>query len=240
MQADVSKLPQRMQGPVQEYLALLQSLAGERLLAITVFGPAVDEAGADRKGLVQSVVVLDGLDLEFVCELGAQGAMLGRMGIQAPLLMTPEYINASLDTFPIELLDIQQRNVAVLGQDYFAPLEFTRADVRLQLERELKRELIQIRQGILASGGRERALAEIHAAAAEQLLRLLRAVLWLHNEPVGKSPAAILQAAHRVCGVDLSRLEAAVTDSRHADFAALRSLYENVIELADHVDGVSV
>ena len=240
LQAEVTKLPGRLQGPVQEYVALVQALAGERLLAVAIFGAAADEAGAGETEMIQSVVVLDRVDLDFVREFGAQGPVLGRMRIQAPLLMTPEYVAASLDTFPIELLDIRQRHINVVGEDYFAPLEFNKADVRLQLERELKRELIQMRQGILSAGGRDKVLADIYWGASEQTLGLLRAVLWLHDKPVPAAPAAIVEAAEEDTGVKLPGLAPAVAGAREIDFSALRLLYDSVIALANYIDGLSV
>ncbi|MCP4589586.1 MAG: hypothetical protein GY842_02465 [bacterium] len=240
MPSEVSTLPARLQGPMQEYVALIQALAVDRLLAITLFGAAADSGEGGPSGQIQSVVVLDPLDLELVRELGAQGASLGRMRIQAPLLMTPEYITASVDVFPVELLDIQRRHLCVLGRDYFSTLEFTRADVRLQLEREFKRELIQLRQGILSAGGRTQAMEDIYWAAAEQTMLLLRAVLWLHGKPVPDAAAGIAQSAATACGVDLSGLKPALAGVKHVDFQALDSLYTGIIELADHVDGITV
>ncbi|MCK4660968.1 MAG: hypothetical protein KAV82_15715 [Phycisphaerae bacterium] len=240
MQADVTKLPGKLQGPVQEYVGLLEALAAQRLLAVTVFGAAAETTKAGQAGMIQSIVVLDRLSLEFVRELGAQGATLGRMNIQAPLLMTPEYITASLDVFPIELLDIQQRHVNIMGQDYFAPLKFKKADVRLQLERELKRELIQIRQGVLAAGGRDQALTDIYWGASEQALQLLRAVLWMHDKAVPAAPEAIVRSAEEVAGVVLPGLQPAITGAREIDFSALQGLYESIIELANHTDDLSV
>jgi hypothetical protein len=169
LQAELARLPGRVQSSVQEYAALVQALAGERLLALTLFGEVADASRAGRTTAVQSVLVLDRLDLRFVRELGGQGPSLGRMGIQAPLLMTPEYIQASLDVFPIELLDIQRRHITLLGADHFAPLTFEKRDVRLQLERELKRELLQMRQGILTAAGRDHVLEDLYWAAADQV-----------------------------------------------------------------------
>ena len=239
MQVDATQLPARLQRSVQEYVALVQALAGKRLLAVTLFGEAAGSGGSAPDS-VQSVVVLDRLDLELVRALGAQGAALGKMGIQAPLLMTPSYIAGSLDVFPIELLDIRQRHVNLLGEDYFAPLQFDKADVRLQLERELKRELLQMRQGILSAGGRESVLVDIYWAAAEQTTLLLRAVLWLYDKPVPQAPAVIMESAAEVCGVDLSGLDPAVAGARDIDFAALQSLYRSVMELADYIDAMSL
>ena len=67
--------------------------------------------------------------------------------------MTPAYLSGSVDSFPLELLEIQQRRAVLWGDDYFADLKLDQADVRLQCERELKRILLGMRQGLLASGG---------------------------------------------------------------------------------------
>ncbi len=240
MPIDVTKLPVPWRGPVQEYVALLQALARERLLAVTLFGAAADAGRAVPPASIQSVVVLDRVPLEFVRELGAQGAALCRLGFQAPLLMTPEYIAASLDTFPIELLDIQQRHIPILGEDYFAPLRFDKANVRLQLERELKRQLLHIRQGLLASGGRDRVLADIYWAAAEHTLLLLRAVLWLHDKTIPAAAEEIVAATAEVCGVNLVGVPAASAKARNIDFSALQTLYDTVTVLANYVDGMPV
>ena len=240
MQASIAKLPPRLQGPVQEYVGLLQALAGGSLLSVTLFGEAASNQDGDRAGLVQSVVVLDKVELDFVRELGAQGPSVGRIGFQAPLLMTPGYIAASRDVFPIELLDIQNRHMLVLGEDYFAPLVFDKAHVRLQLEHELKRELLQIRQGILASGGRDKVLTDIYWGASEQLLALLRAVLWLHNKAMPAAAVALVRAAEEDTHVPLPGLQPALSGARVVDFEVLRSLYQNVLALADYIDEMPV
>jgi hypothetical protein len=236
---NVSRFPNRLQGPLQEYAALLQALARQRLLAITVYGAAADPAGAPAQTAVQSAVVLDDVPLEFVRELGAQGGALGRMGIQAPLLLTPAYLAASRDVFPIEFLDLQQRHIVILGDDYFAPLQFDRTHVRLQLERELKSQLLRIRQGVLAAGGRDQPLRDLYESTAEHVLLLLRAVLWLNGQPVPASAAVLVATAAEVTKVDLAALTQAVQGERKVEFAALAALYDGVTALADYVDGWS-
>jgi hypothetical protein len=217
---------------MQEFVALLQALAGEHLRALAVIG----ELGRPP---IRNVVVLDEIDLDFVRQLGAQGASLGRLGVQAPLLMTPEYIRASLDAFPIELLEIQQSHLNLLGDDFFAPLVFKKTDVRLELERELKREVILIRQGVLSAGDRARVLVDVHAAATEQTLRLLRAFLWLHDRPAPASTAELVRVAGELTGLDVSAFAAGAFGRTDA-FRAVETLYETVIALGNRVDRLTV
>ena len=239
MSKTVTDLSPQLQGIVGEYVALVQALAGERLKAVTLFGPAAEGTAPESGALLQSVLVLEGLDLTFVRELAAQGAMLGRLGLQAPLLMTPAYIEASRDVFPIELLDIQRRHVQVFGPDLFDTLTFRKEHVRLQLERELKRALIQIRQGLLSAAGREGADAELYWAAAEQALQLLRALVWLHGQEVPLQAPAVVAAAESCCALKLPGLVPALEGQVGRGTDELDALYSDLLTLSRYVDGMT-
>ena len=89
----------------------------------------------------------------------------------APTVFTPAYLARSVDTFPLEFIEIQQQHVTVLGEDHFAPLVFEPAHVRLQCERELKVLEIGLQQGILVSQGRSESLKWLGDDVAERLLR---------------------------------------------------------------------
>ena len=67
---------------------------------------------------------------------------MGKAKIAAPLIMTQDYIQNSLDSFPLEFLEIQQHHLCLFGQDSFAELSFYQPHLRLQCERELKSMLI--------------------------------------------------------------------------------------------------
>ena len=102
--------------------------------------------------------------------------------IAAPLIMTPEYIDASVDVFPLEFIEIQQRHFCVFGPDHFEGLSFDHTHVRLQCERELKTLLISMRQALLSAAGHEKLFKTIEADVADRLMRTLRGLLWLHEK----------------------------------------------------------
>ena len=70
--------------------------------------------------------------------------------------MTPDYIRSSVDTFPLELIEIQQMHLTLFSEVSFDELTFQDGHVRLQCERELKALLIGLRQVLLASAGEEK------------------------------------------------------------------------------------
>jgi len=102
-------------------------------------------------------------DLNFLLLVGEEGlAKLRDMvpyikrwkkrAIAIPLVMTPEYLLSSLDSYPMEFLDMKLHHVVVFGEDLLKDLVIKRPDLRLQLEREVKGKLIHLRQNFVASG----------------------------------------------------------------------------------------
>ena len=66
-----------------------------------------------------------------------------------PLFMTKRNMDMSLDSFPIEWLEIQERHLLLEGEDVVGTLEVPQTYLRLQCEHELRGKLIQLRQAYL-------------------------------------------------------------------------------------------
>ncbi|HUW82243.1 MAG TPA: hypothetical protein VMZ31_05520 [Phycisphaerae bacterium] len=233
---DVSSLPPRVQQPIHELAQILRELASDNLKGLVVFGAALTDSFDPTRMRTQSVAVLDHVDLAMLNELRTKGVKFGKMGLQAPLIMTPRYIDQSRDVFPVDLLEIQQRHAVVFGEDHFRDLGFHRPDVRLQCERELKRALIQLRQGLLAAAHRDKVLTDLCQAAAEHVVRILRAVLWLKAKDAPASVREVVDAARPVVDMPLNGLRGAVDLEAGDDFARFEALYRDVEALAEWVD----
>jgi len=106
---------------------------------------------------------------------------MGKQKLRAPLLMTREYIEQSLDVFGVEFLDFQLNHVTVFGPDPFTDLKFRKEDVRLQCERELKSALIKLRQGYIQSLGKPKLVGQLLISCVSELVFLLRGILWLQD-----------------------------------------------------------
>ena len=154
------------------------------LHSIHIVGSAVIPDYNEKLSDINSVVVLHAMDLEFIKFLAPLGGKYGRKKIAAPLVMTPEYIRTSLDTFPVEFLDFKLIHKTVYGEDLFRNIEVSRQYLRIQCEREIKVKLIGLRQGYLSSLGRKEQYAAMLARSFTGSMVLLRAVITL----LGKEP----------------------------------------------------
>jgi hypothetical protein len=95
-------------------------------------------------------------------------AWWAKQGHHAPLLMSGEEMRRSADVFSIEFLDMRRHYRVLWGEDVLKSLEVPMRWHRAQVEYELREKTILLRQGLLATNGKD-------AAKWELLLRSLPA-----------------------------------------------------------------
>jgi hypothetical protein len=116
-----------------------------------------------------------------------------RAGHPVPLVFTPAEFSASVDAFPIELLDIQQSRRILWGPDLLAEMRVHPEHLRLQVERELTGKLLSLRGKYLLTEGKRGSAHELMLRSLSTFLVLFRAALRLYQDDV---PAKKLDALH--------------------------------------------
>jgi len=159
----------------------------QKIHSIHVTGTALTEDFNEKRSDVNSIIVLKEMDLKFLELLAPLGRKYGKKRVGAPLIMTPEYINTSLDVFPIEFLNFRLINSAVYGEDVFDKVEIERMNLRHQCERELKSKLIWLRQGYISSQGDKKMLTEAFVRSITDYMPLFRGIIVL----AGKEPPVL-------------------------------------------------
>ena len=181
---------------VKDFAEKLMTALGDSLQSITVVGSSLTDDFAPAQSDINTVIVLGEQKLSSLNVIAAMAKPMGRKKISPPLLMTPSYIERSLDVFGVEFLDFQLTHQTVLGDDPFAALTFEKNDVRLQCERELKAMLIRLRQGYIAAAANKKLVRDILISTARGLAPLLRAMLWLKDlDRASGSNATFVKAA---------------------------------------------
>jgi len=232
----IDRLPPAVAGPVGEYARLIDELFGDDARALTCFGRVLTDSFDLQRDTVASVLVVDRVDLEALQSLAHHGGKLGGLRISAPLIMTPEYVKGSLDTFPLELLEIQQKHVTLFGEDHFVDLPFDVEHIRLQCEREFKHMLIQLRQSLLKAADQEFMLAGVQHAVGEEMVRTLRGLLWItgKKEPIPRNE--VVEAASSATARKLNGLRPALDAAYEPGWEDFRALYDDVEALSHLAD----
>jgi len=226
-----------MKDPVDEFAQTLHDVFADQVLALTLFGAVTTPGFRPGTHTAKSVIVLQDMDVTALRRLSDKGTRLGRLNLAAPLIMTPAYIADSLDTFPLEFLEIAQRHVTVFGTDYFSSLEPHEHELRLQCERELKVAGTTLRQGLLASLGSEKFIEQLERDLAEGLLRVMRGLLWLKHERDALPGAEVVARLESILARKLVGVRAALDDTNTAGWREFEQLYADVDALGKAVNG---
>lgn len=155
-----------------------------KIHSIQITGTCITDDFDIKRSDVNSIFVLKEMDLKFLELLAPLGKKYGKNKVAAPLIMTPEYIEKSLDVFPVEFLNFKLIHATAFGDDIFENIEINRMDLRHQCERELKTKLIWLRQGYISSLGNRKILTESFVNSISGYIPLFRGIIVL----LGKEP----------------------------------------------------
>jgi hypothetical protein len=222
---------------LREFLSLATDIFRDNLAAVALCGPVVSPEFDPDEELTRTVLIVQRVDLSMLRGLAEHGPRLGRRGLAPPWVMTPAYLSASQDVFPLELLEIQDHHLMLRGDDCFALLTFQDAHMRLQCERELKSLTIGLGHGLLATGGRNKLINELEHQAGERLKRTLRGLVWLKGMKETRALSAVLDTLENIVQRKLPGLRAAIDQYADHDWEEFRRLYEEVEFLGETVNG---
>jgi len=213
--------------------------SGELLHSIHLTGSALTEDYDRKTSDINSVIVLKQMDLGFLEALAPKGRRYRKSSIASPLIMTPEYIQNSLDVFPIEFLNLRLCHHTVYGDHIFADIAIKREDLRLQCEREIRVKLIGLRQGYLSSMGEPDKLAEGFTSSITGYIPLLRGLIELTGTEPPLPSHEVIDVLSRSISVDCS-VFMEVLNAKKAGFGktALDTIFERYYKATEQVGKV--
>ena len=179
---------------------------GSELLAAYLSGSALTQGFDPRQSRINLLVVARALAVPTLERLRQAIPVSKKPPHFDPLFLTGGQIEKSLDSFPIEWLEIQERNLLIEGEDVLRPLEVPRTYVRLQCEHELRGKHIQLRQAYLLLGQDAAELDRVLKATASSFATLFRTLLRLRGEPPPAETPQVIERVADIYGVDAQGL----------------------------------
>lgn len=164
---------------VEPYCDKMVTLHGDNLRSIVVYGSAVGQDFVLKRSNINLLIVfqrVDPPDLEKSLKLIQHGR---KRRIIAPLFLTKRHIETSVDTFPIEFLEMKENHLVLYGEDLLSELEIKMDNLRLQCEQQLKGRLIRLRQAYLEIGRKKREIESLIFDSLTTLIPTLRNMLRL-------------------------------------------------------------
>jgi hypothetical protein len=180
----------------------IKEAAGNNLMSVVLYGSAAGEGYSNRYSDFNIMVLLEAAGIEELKKIAPLIRRWTSTGNPAPLLMTREGVSRSTDIFPLEFLDIRHRHITLLGDDPIAELEFSTANLRLELEREMKGKYLHLRSAYLQSGGGVRHLQPLLARSIPVFFVFFRGVLWMMGRTAPYGAEELIRDICQVTGAD--------------------------------------
>jgi len=164
------------------FVPLAQEIFAGNLASIILYGSAVKGFFTDGISDVNVLILIDNESPDSVVAFGRKSSRIVAKNRISPLVLTVQEFVSSADVFPMEYLDIRSSRKVLFGADITERLEITKANLRHQVEAELRGSITSIRRSLLYGRGT--------AASSKRLLRdwfgaqnaLFRGVLRLKGE----------------------------------------------------------
>lgn len=175
--------------------------------SIYVVGTAVSEDYDPKTSDINSFFLLKTIDFRILKSFISVGKKYGREKIAMPLFMDQDYLERSLDVFPLEFLNLKLLHVTVYGEDKLQVLEIKKKELRLQLERELKSKLIWLMRTYIGSKGERKVMTEILVNSLKDYIPILRGMIFLFGKEPPKSQLEVMELFGQVSFFDVSLLK---------------------------------
>ncbi len=164
-------------------------------------------------------------------------------GNPPPLVLGADEWQRSADVWAIEVTDIRDAHLTLLGADPFTDVQVQPEMLRLQCERELKGKQIQLRERYLLFAGQPEELGALLVRSFSTFLVLFRTVLRLDGGVPDRDAEAVVREVARRAGFDPGPMlmiyrarSAGHTLSPEADDPVVVGYLDAVSRVVDHVD----
>ncbi|MBI5696490.1 MAG: hypothetical protein HZC51_12300 [Nitrospirae bacterium] len=240
-------LDEKRKKSLDEFVAAMKSLYGDRLTALYLVGDGATEPGSLGARHLKLVAVMSVIDMDVLGRYAGIHATWHGKGIAAPLMMTWKTIESSTDIFPMEFLEMKESNVLLFGEDVLAGLDVGTENLRRECEEQVKGKLIHFRQSYMESGGDEALIISLISTSIEPFADVMRNLLRLMGRPVPAGREAIIKAFCAEAGLDehpfaeALRMRQGAVRMKKAEADRLYALYlAELVKLAEKVDKMEV
>jgi len=190
---NIDQLPEDVQKRFVPFLQKMVQTHGEKIQSVYIYGSATGKNYIPKVSDINSLFLFSEVDfpvLEESLKIISSGI---EKKIAAPLFLTKEHIESSLDVFPIEFLDIKENHVCLYGEGALSSLDINGEHIRLFCEQQIKGKLVRIRQAYLEIGLRKKGVEALLKESLAALIPIFRNLIRLKGQSVPADKGEIIK-----------------------------------------------
>ena len=157
---------------------------GDDLVSVILYGSGLTEEYDPKKSDLNFLIVLSDEGMERLHLAHGLVAKWRKSRVSTPLFLTKAYIESSLDTFPIEFLNIKRNHELIFGENVLEEISFKKPFIRMQCERELKGKLLLLRERYVETGGKTKTLRQLISASVPTFIFVFKGLIYLLGKEI--------------------------------------------------------
>ncbi|MCK4534118.1 MAG: hypothetical protein KAT81_01230 [Syntrophobacterales bacterium] len=179
-----------------------KKIYGDALISVILYGSAAGEDYRPGKSDLNFMIVISEEAIDHLDKAIETVSRWRKRNVATPLFMTKSYITSSLDSYPLEFLNMQKGYVLVYGEDVLKDISFEPRYLRLQCEREIKGKLLLLRERFLETEEKPRRIKELTGESITAFVSIFGGLLCLKGVKIPSSRREIVEALAREIPVD--------------------------------------
>jgi len=198
----MTKIPDKPEDIFDEFCGDYTALFGDDLISIILYGSGARGEYIPKKSDINFLIVLSDNGIERLDRSLDFVAKWEKRSVAVPLFLSEDFIEASLDTFPLEFFNIRLAYRMAHGKDILKNLDIEKDKLRLQCERELKAKLILLRKLFLQAHNEPRLLISLIKQSISAFISIFNALLYLKEDQIPIKYNDIIKAMNEHFGID--------------------------------------
>jgi hypothetical protein len=176
----------------------LRSTHRENLVSVILYGSSAAGDHDPRASDYNLLVVLEKITPKDLRDAHAAIREWARLGHNVPVYFTAAEINDAADVFPIEFHQMQVARKVLFGRDVLEGVDISDANLRHQVEFELRSKLIMLRRQYIPASASVDGLVSLLSDSLVSFIALFRGVLMLLavDPPAGRHTTLALTVEH--------------------------------------------
>lgn len=212
---NIEKLPRDAQKVLRPYLDKMLEVYGNDIIAIFAYGSVTSSAYDLKTSDINIAIVLKDTSLPALKPVLKTVKAGMRKRITVPLFLTPAYIKMSLDTFPMEFMNMKDTRLVLLGDDILADIAANNEDLRRECEYQLKGKLLTMRQAYLEQAKSRKELEKLIKVSLRALFPVFQSMLRIKRAaPPPADKAEVLRELGREFDIDVASFLEVLSDKK--------------------------
>jgi len=225
-------MDKKTQKLLDKFAAELKRDLGANLRSLILYGSGARGDFVPGRSDVNLMLILKSADYDSLGKIGRLARKYRSKRFATPVAADLEYLEGSLDVFPIEFEEIRRHHRIIFGEDLISGLQISRDHLRLQLEREFKQNLLWLRELLIEDPDFSGAFSRGLLNACRSLYTHLRALALLAPESEAPGPGMV-EKVESISGAKLPGLRRLIqlrAQARAPKKAELKKLIPGLLE----------